>query len=136
VQTYKKVLFFLLITCFTGFNQGCQKKIYPTNYPIKPGFFPIVQPFKEYRLDRNYRYDKSLLSKTDKKKRRLDRRNKQIVLKEQEKGRKEHLKKQSPEVQERMKKSFEESEKTRGRKTLWERLKSWLKNEVLQQKKH
>jgi len=102
---------------------------------MKPGKFLFQRTFKEYRFERNRNYDHSLLSKEDKSQQKQFKMNTQAVLKDQEKGREWHIKNQQPEVRERMKKSFEESEKTRGRKNLWERLKSWIKNERVKQKK-
>jgi hypothetical protein len=129
VQTYKKVLLLLLITCFTGINQSCHKKVLPTTYPNKPGIFPITFPFKQYRLKKKMNHEQTKLSLIEKKTNRIAEKNKHEALKDQEKGRKKHIKKQSPEVQKRMKKSLEESEKLRHRKTIWDRLMFWKKKE-------
>jgi hypothetical protein len=134
VQTYKKVLLFLLIITFFGINEGCHKKIIPTTYPSKPGFFPITIPFKAYRLKRKQNKEKNKLSKIEKKKNEESEKNKREELKSQERDRKEFIKHQTPKVQERMKKSFEESEKTRHHKTFWEKLMFWKKEKSREKK--
>jgi hypothetical protein len=130
VQTYKKVLFLLLFACITGINNSCHRKVLPTNYPMKPGFFPITIPFKEYRLKRDHNFKDPFLTRADRKNVSRYEKNKQLELKKQEQGRKEHLARQNPKVRERMKKSFEESEKSRGRKSFWERLMFWKKEKT------
>ena len=125
MQTYKKVLLLLLIISFTTINEGCHKKIYPTSYPDKPGIFPITFPKKEYRFRRNHNYENKKLNRIEKKINRKSERAKRDALKSQEEGRKQHINRQAPKVQERMKKSLEQSEKTRTRKSFWERLLFW-----------
>jgi hypothetical protein len=134
VQTYKKVLLLLLITCFTGVNQSCHKKVLPTTYPNKPGIFPITIPRKEYRLKKKQNHEQTKLSRIERRTNRKAEKSKREALKGQEEGRKAHIKKQSPEVQKRMKKSFEESEKLRRHKTIWERLMFWKKKESKEKK--
>lgn len=128
VQIYKKVLLLLLIICLSGINQGCHKKVLPTTYPNKPGIFPLTWPFKEYRLKREPNNGDAHLSKAEKKLNKKSEREKRKALKEQKRGRKEHIKRQTPEVQKRMKESFKESERLRKRKTFWDKLKFWEKH--------
>jgi hypothetical protein len=120
MQTYKKVLLFILITCFTGLNYSCNREVAATTYPPRKGIIHFHFSFKEFR-------EKRKLRKIQKKQNQLAEKNKKEALKAQEEGRKKHIKRQTPEVQERMKKSLEESEKTRKRKTFWEKLKDWVK---------
>lgn len=127
MQTYKKVLLLLLTLSFLGINESCSKKNLPTTYPNKPGLFPITIPFKAYRLKRKQNRESNTLSRIEKKKNKKAAKENRKALKAQERDRKEFINKQSPEVQKRMKKSFEESEKTRHRKTFWERLLFWKK---------
>jgi len=130
VQIYKKVLLFLLIICLSGINQGCHKKALPTNYPNKPGIFPITIPFKEYRLKRKLFRESSKLSKIEKKQNKKSERAKKQALKDQEKGRKEHIKKQTPDVQKRMKESLVESERLRHKETFWDRIMFWKRKKT------
>ena len=107
----------------------------PTNYPYKPGLFPITIPFKEYRLKR-VPIDKQ--KETNRAERRIKRKaikNKRDELNSQKIARKKHISQQTPKVQERMKKSFIESEKTRKRKTLWERILLWKKKKNIERKR-
>ena len=99
----------------------------PTGYPNKPGIFSSTIPKKEYRLKKRMSHERSTLSKIEKKKNRESERNKRKALKAQERGRKEHINKQRPEVQVRMKKSFEESKRLRKHKSIWKRILFWKK---------
>ena len=134
MQSYKKVLLLLLILCLAGINEGCHKKVRPTTYPNKPGIFPITIPKKEYRLKRNHNYENKKLSRIKRKINRKSERAKRDALKDQEAGRKRHINNQTPKVQERMKRSFEESEKTRKRRTFWDRLMFWKRWEKKEKK--
>ena len=127
MQTYKKLLFIILATGLIGINEGCHKKVLPTTYPNKPGIFPITITHKEYRLKRSSSNEPKKLSRVERKANKQAERREREALKAQERGRKKHIKNQNPKVQERMKKSFEESEKTRIHKTIWERLMFWKK---------
>ena len=124
MQSYKKVLLLLLIICFAGINAGCHRKVLPTTYPNKPGLFPITIPKKEYRMKRRF----IKLNSIERKLNRKSERAKRDALKAQAAGRVRHISQQAPNVQERMKKSFEESERTRKRKTFWERLMFWKRS--------
>jgi len=134
VQTYKKVLLLLLITCFTGINEGCHKKIFPLFHRKKIEQYSPSKQFNPYDIKKTEDTRKSNLSRIEKKKNREAERNERKDLKAQEKGRKDHINRQSPAVQERMKKSFEESEKLRKRKTIWERLMFWKNREHKEKK--
>ena len=127
MQTYKKLLLIILTTCLIGINEGCHKKVLPTTYPNKPGIFPITITHKEYRLKRSSSNGQKKLSRIERKANKRAEQSKREALKDQERGREKHFKNQNPKVQERMKKSFEESERTRIHKTIWERLMFWKK---------
>jgi hypothetical protein len=133
-QTYKKLLLIVLATCIVSINESCHKKVLPTTYPNKPGIFPIIITHKEYRLKKRSSNDQTQRSRIERKKNRQAKRNKREELKSQEKERKEHINRQAPNVQERMKKSFEESETIRGHKTSWERLMFWKKTKNKEKK--
>jgi len=131
---------------------GCQMKTIPTTFPNRPGFFPITIPQKEYRLKRVRIKENTSFRKIDtKRNKEIQNNNKQIlkeqnknaielplneesekdkkqILKEQARGRKEHFKMQTPDVQKRMKESQKESEKLRHKRSLWDRLKFWARN--------
>lgn len=125
VQTYKILLRLLLICGIVLSGTSCQKKIYPTSYPNKPGFFPITIPFKEYRLHKRSFESQNRLNRDERRIKRKADRNKRLELKDQKAARKKHINQQNPKVQERMKKSFEESEQTRRKKSFWDRLMFW-----------
>ncbi len=127
MQTYKKLLLIILTTCLIGINEGCHKKVLPTTYPNKPGIFPITITHKEYRLKRSSSNEPKKLSRVERKANKQAEQSKREALKDQERGREKHIKNQNPKVQERMKKSFEESEKTRRHKTIWGKLMFWKK---------
>ena len=125
VQTYKKVLLLLLIICITGINQSCNKNAIPKNYPMKPGFFPITRTFREYRLKNS----KFTCSHENTIKTKEDKENWKNVNSEQNSARVAHLKRQTNEVRKRMKNSLKESEKIRGKKTVYQQLYSLIKRE-------
>jgi hypothetical protein len=135
VQIYKKVLLLLLLTCFLGFNLGCQKKVLPTSYPNKPGFFPITTTFKEYRLHRKP-VTSCTPSRIDNKKNDDSEKAKKELLNYQKKGREEHIKRQTHDVKKRMKESLAESEKLRKRKTFWDKVMIWIKGKIKSKNKH
>ena len=115
MQTYKKVLLLLLIICFAGINQSCNKHTIPKNYPMKPGFFPITITFKEYRLkNAKFTCSNENVIKTKEEKESWKK-----VHSEQNQARLAHVKKQTDEVRKRMKKSLKESYNARGGKSIW-----------------
>lgn len=134
MQIYKKVLLFLLITSFTVINEGCNKKIFHIFHRHRLEQYSPSKQFKPYEIKKTEDTKKRPLSRIEKKKNRESERNKRKTLQEQENGRKEHIKKQSPIVQERMKKSLEESEKLRRHKTFWEKLLFWKKDKNKEKK--
>lgn len=135
MQIYKKVLLLLLIACFLGFSQGCQKKSLPISYPNKPGFFPITRTFKEYRLHRKP-VTSCTSRKLDKKENKEAEKARKDALNNQKKGREEHIKRQTPDVQKRMKESLIESEKLRKRKTVCDKVMIWIKSKIKPKNKH
>lgn len=119
MQTYKKVLLILLIICLSGINHGCHKKVLPTTYPNKPGF-SYTRTYKEYRLRRT-----NINSCSNKKKDKNIEKAKRDELRYQEEGRKKHVRNQTPDVQKRMKESFEKSERLRKKETIWDKIFFW-----------
>jgi len=134
VQSYKKVFLLLLIISFAWINEGCHRKVLPTNYPNKPGLFPITIHKKEYRLKRKNSNTNKKLNRVERKRNKKSEKAKRDALKAQERGRERHINQQTPKVQERMKKSLEESENTRRRETFWERLMFWKKSKNKEKK--
>lgn len=134
MQTYKKVLLFLMIICTTFIFSGCHRKLFPIFHRNRSEQFSASKQFQPYNISKSETPQKKTLSRVERKQNRKAERAKRQALRAQERGRKEHIKKQNPKVQERMKKSLEESEKTRKRETLWQRVKSWIKHKQKEKK--
>lgn len=126
-QTYKKVLLILLISCFTGIFVGCNSKIFHPFRRDKSGLQPTHENFRSYDVKKTETTEKKRLNRVERKINKNQDRKRREDLKGQEEGRKRHISYQTPKVQERMKKSFEESERTRKRKTFWQKLMFWKK---------
>lgn len=127
VQTYKKVLLLLLILCFGIINEGCHSKLLHPFRHNKSGLQPTSEHFKAFDIKKSEKPEKKEVNRAERKINRKAEKNKRDELKAQEMARKKHISQQTPEVQERMKKSFAQSEQTRKRKTFWERLMFWKK---------
>lgn len=124
-QIYKKVLVISLITCFTGLNVGCNSKLLHPFRHDKSGLQPTHENLNSYNVKKSETPEKKKLNKAERKVNKLAEKNRREELKGQEEARKRHISHQSPKVQERMKKSLEESEQTRKHKTFWEKLMFW-----------
>jgi len=108
-------------------NEGCHKKVFPLFHRKGLEQYSPSKQFYPYDVKKTESTKKKKLSRVEKKINKKLERNKRKELETQEIGRKEHIKKQSPKVQERMKKSLEESNKLRRHKTFWEKLLFWKK---------
>jgi len=127
MQTYKKLFLIILIICNTLLFSGCHRKLFPIFHRNRVEQFSTSKQFRPYNISKSENPNKKVLNRQERKLNRKAERAKREGLKAQEKGRREHVKRQTPKVQERMKRSLNESEKTRTRRTLWQRLKSWVK---------
>ncbi len=134
MQIYKKVLLFLIITSFMATNEGCHKKVFPLFRRKSLEQYSPSKQFYPYDVKKTESTKKKNLSRVEKKINRKLEMNKRKELKAQEIGRKEHIKKQNPLVQEKMKKSFEESKKLRKHKTFWDKLLFWAKDKSKEKK--
>ncbi|HCT30911.1 MAG TPA: hypothetical protein DIW31_09290 [Bacteroidales bacterium] len=124
MQTYKKGLLFLLIMLLANINDCWSQSIL---HPFRKKYdtFSASEHFKSFKLDRTPINKQKPLSKIERQQNRKSERAKKRALKAQEKDREAHIKKQTPEVQERMKRSRKQSEMTRKHKTFWDKLKFW-----------
>jgi len=134
MQTYKKVLLFITIICCTFIFSGCHKKLFPIFHRNRIEQYSSSKQFQPYNISKSETPKKKTLNRIERKQNRKAERAKHQSLRAQEKGRKEHIKKQTPKVQARMKKSFEESEKTRKRESFLQRIKSWIKHKQKEKK--
>lgn len=124
VQTYKKGLLFLIIVLIANINDCKSQSIF---HPFRKRYdtFSTSEHFKSFKLDRTPINEQKPLSKIERKQNRKAAKAKKEGLKAQEKDRERHIKNQTPAVQERMKKSREQSEMTRRYKSFWEKLMFW-----------
>lgn len=124
MQTYKKGLLFLLIILLSNINDCLGQSIF---HPFRKRYdsFSTSEHFKSFKLDRTPVNKQKPLSRIERKQNRKAAKAKKEGLKAQEKDREAHIKKQTPAVQERMKKSREQSELTRRNKTFWGKLMFW-----------
>jgi len=134
MQTYKKVLLSITIICCTFIFSGCHKKLFPIFHRNRIEQYSSSKQFQPYNISKSETPKKKTLNRIERKQNRKAERAKRQALRAQEKGRKEHIKKQTPKVQARMKKSLEESEKTRKRESFWQRIKSWIKHKQKEKK--
>jgi hypothetical protein len=125
VQTYKKVLLLFMIFSFALTNASCNKGLLTLFHNNRVDQYSASKQFKPYHIGKPESTQKKRLNRIERKQNRKAQKAKRQALKAQEQGRKEHINKQKPDVQVRMKRSFEESEKTRKHKTFWERLMFW-----------
>ncbi|RPH32497.1 MAG: hypothetical protein EHM93_09070 [Bacteroidales bacterium] len=125
VQTYKKVLLLIAIIGVTILNEGCNKIFFHPFRRDKSGLQPTSEHFRSFQVKKSETPKKKPLNSAERRINRKAEKNKREELKGQEAARKRHISNQTPKVQERMKKSFVESEQTRKRKTFWERLMFW-----------
>lgn len=124
MQTYKNGLAILLVLLFANINDCNSQSIFHP-FRKKRDFFSTSEHFKSFKLDRTPVNEQKPLSRIERKQNRKAAKAKKEALKAQERDRLAHIKKQTPEVQERMKKSREQSEMTRKRKTFWDKLMFW-----------
>jgi len=124
VQTYKKLILFIILILLTSINECWSQSIF---HPFRKRYdlFSTSEHFKSFKLDRTPVNKQKPLSRIERKQNRKAAKAKKEALKSQAKDREEHIKKQTPAVQERMKKSKEQSEMTRRHKTFWEKLMFW-----------
>jgi len=124
VQTYKKLILLLTLILLTSINECWSQSIL---HPFRKRYdsFSTSEHFRSFKLDRTPVNKQKPLSRIERKQNRKAAKAKKEALKSQEKDREAHIKKQTPVVQERMKKSREQSELTRRHKTFWEKMMFW-----------
>jgi len=115
----KKILLALFILT------GCGKQLAPSPVPVTPGRSKWQVKREEYRRAwAAYWHDRKTEKLTRGAKAKSVKRGREAA-KVEKKLAERHLKKQPPEVQERMKSSLKEAEKNRPRRTLRQRLGFW-----------